>query len=174
MNLLTRIATTLLLTMFIFPIEMSGKKIKQSLKVEKQTKQKVTTPTGSEGFEVNMNDDAAPELKEIREQLSGCAFTGYEKEGNSNHESFILVNPSEEVICGYRVRIDYLDMQNRMLHSRELKESCYVPAGETRKFDVKSWDPQHSYYYYLGNEPRRVAIPFQVVFTPISYWIERE
>lgn len=104
--------------------------------------------------------------------LKEVVFAGYDKEPNSSLESFILVNPSKHAITGYEVRIDYLDMQGRMLHSRTVKNSCMVPAGETRRFDLKSWDPQHTYYYYLGNEPKRVATPFKVAFYPLTIWIE--
>lgn len=151
-----------------------AKKIKSSLKIEKDKANGKGETTKFEGRCINLSDSTELTLSAdslLFEGLKIVNFAGYDKEPNSNKESFIMVNPSNNCITGYKVRIDYLDMQGRMLHSRELTEQCIVPAGETRRFDTKSWDLQHTYYYYLGNEPKRVATPFQVVFTPLAFWI---
>ena len=100
------------------------------------------------------------------------SFAGYEKEANASKESFIVSNASDTTIVGCEIRLDYLDMKHRMLHSRTLKVPCNLPPGESRKLDIKSWDTQHTYYYYLGNEPKKVATPYQVSFTLLSYWVE--
>ncbi|MCH5240606.1 MAG: hypothetical protein J1F38_10315 [Muribaculaceae bacterium] len=170
-----------------FPIQVSGKKIKNSFKIEKEKKtDKKRDKRGEdqvfEGIEIPMNDTvgsfqlhfAGIEKEDsdiLVQQIRKCGFAGYDKEPNSDVESFILINNSENPITGYDVRIDYLDMEGRMLHSRRVKEGCYVPAGETRRFDIKSWDKQRTYYYYLGNSPRRVATPYQVRFSPQYLWI---
>ena len=163
----------------------SAKKIKNSFKVDKENRISKKDSSLIQGLEVNLGDsltDTRPdralvdslitdeELKKLKE----TGFAGYDKEPNSNLESFLLVNPTALLITGYEVRIDYLDMQGRMLHSRVIKETCYVPPGETRRFDIKTWDRQHTYYYYLGNEPKKVATPFQVKFYPQKIWIQQE
>lgn len=174
-----RIRTTflILLLLLIFTPDIEGKKIKTSLKVEKNTNSgKFSSADFMEGREIMVADTCATGREDagLRQEMRKCSFAGYEKEANSNRESFIVINDSENLITGFKVRIDYLDMQGRMLHSRELKEKCFVPAGENRKIDVGSWDKQKTYYYYLGNAPKKIATPYQVSFTPLSLWIEEK
>lgn len=161
----------LLIGLTVLTIE--GKKVKNSLKIEKESKVNKSESQIS-GREIILADtlSSTPAFEDLIKNLTMISFSGYDKEPNSNLESFFIVNPSGKTITGMEVRIDYLDMQNRMIHSRTIKDNCYVPAGETRRFDFKSWDTQHTYYYYLGNEPKRVATPFKVKIKPISYWIE--
>lgn len=155
-----------------------AKKIKHSFSIEK-SKDNDSKSAHKRGLpfigrEINLTDSsdpASPLHSALLEQLKECSFAGYDKEPNSNIESFIFINSSHSMITGYRVRIDYLDMKGRMLHSREIKDTCSVPPNQTRRFDIKSWDKQHTYYYYLGNRPKRVATPFQVKFTPFSFWV---
>ncbi|MCH5231011.1 MAG: hypothetical protein J1F43_04370 [Muribaculaceae bacterium] len=167
------------LSLSTMPVE--AKKIKNSFTIEKKkpgkSSQKDKPTEDFEGMEINLKDsiqNSDSRIQELLPSLRKCSFAGYDKEPNSNLESFILVNTTDQPILGYDVRIDYLDMQGRMLHSRNIRQKCLVPPGETRRFDIKSWDPQHVYYYYLGNEPKRVATPFQVKFTPLSLWIPED
>ena len=166
----------LLIFAFVFIPEMQGKKIRSNLRIDKsradvlQRNDKVSI-----GTEINLTDTATyenPEIEELVKRLRIIDFAGYDKEPNSDKESFILVNKSNETIKGFLVRIDYLDMKGRMIHSREIKEECLVPSEESRRFDIRSWDKQRTYFYYLGNEPKKVATPFQVKFIPLKYWIE--
>lgn len=152
--------------------ELEAKKIKNTLTVGKTQKKEQKIIQEKEGRELNLLDSIIPiddkcELMELKK----ISFVGYEKEPNSSMESFIIMNPGSERILGFKVKIDYLDMKGRMLHSRIIEEDCEVPSGENRKFDIGSWDKQHTYYYYLGNSPKKVATPFKVVFNPISYRI---
>ena len=164
----------LILMVILIPFMVEGTKVKNSFKIEKEQKKGKNIEDGiPEGREVILSDTVVltPEDSLIYHKLETVSFAGYDKEANSVKESFILVNSSDHLISGFEVRIDYLDMQGRMLHSRIIKEKCFVPPGETRRLDIKSWDVQHTYYYYLGNEPKRVATPFQVSFKPQRYWI---
>lgn len=167
----------------VFIPTMEAKKIKNSFRIdkEKKTSSKGEEPAHIEGVEINLTDSLCsdgqqpiddPRLMEVREQLRKCYFSGYDKEISSNVESFILTNTIGRPIKGFKVRIDYLDMQGRMLNSRTVRLACDVPPAESRRFDIKGWDKQHTYYYYLGNQPKRVATPFQVTFYPLSFWIE--
>ena len=162
----------LILLLFLgFVPPASARKVKQTFKIEKSAggsrkEGKKLKPQDFEGREISA-DDSLEWTGKIRE----ISFVGYDKEPNSNKESFLLVNPSDKKVLGYKVKIDYLDLQGRMLHSRIIEETCEVPAGETRRIDIPSWDTQHTYYYYLGNEPKRVATPFKVVFEPLSFRI---
>lgn len=164
-----------LLIVFCGFVDSEAKKVRSSLRIEKQSKSKTTVGKDIEGRKINLNDSVSTSdlfLMELMPQLRNCRFTGYEKEVNSGKETFILNNLTDRAIKGFTVKIDYLDMKGRMLHSQTITESCDIPKGETRRFNIKSWDEQHSYYYYRGNEPRKVATPFQVKFHPISFWVE--
>ena len=150
-----------------------GKKIRHSLKIEKETKEISTRrEENPSGRKICLADTIGiiQEDKEMIEELKKVSFAGYDKEANSSQESFVLINASGVGITGYEVKIEYLDMQDRMLHSRTLKKRCDVPGGESRRFDIKSWDTQHTFYYYLGNEPKKVATPYKVMFYPLTFW----
>ena len=158
-------------------LHMEARRIKESFKIEKKKKSE-TKKTSEEitGLEIILDnerqgpfpDTISPDYK----RDYAVTFAGYDKEHNSSVESFMLVNSGEKGINGFEVKIDYLDMKGRMLHSRTIKQACFVPPQQTRRFDIKSWDTQHTYYYYLGNTPKRVATPFLVEFTPLKIWID--
>ena len=153
--------------MLITPVLITAdaRKIKNTFRIEKNSERNSTAgKVKIEGRELNSDN--------LPEDLKKCSFSGYDKEATSSRESFIVSNPSEKILTGFKVKINYLDMQGRMLHSRIVEESCIVPPGESRRIDIKSWDTQHVFYYHLGNEPRRVATPFQVEFKPVSFFIE--
>ena len=160
--------------LFYGSMKCDAKKIRNSFTIEKTAGSKTNgrNNTKIKGIKVNLSDTVL--IKECDLQgIQGLNFAGYDKEPNSTKESFILVNPTNKTIKGYEVKIDYLDMQNRMLHSKVHRQSCEVPPGENRRFDLSSWDLQRTYYYYLGNEPKKVATPFKVAFTPLTIWIEQ-
>lgn len=155
--------------------ELGAKKIKNSFRIDKNVGSSHRNIVEIEGEEMILADSLInlnPEYQKVLHELKECYFSGFDKEANSNIESFLLVNNSSKTITGFEVKIDYLDMKDRMFHSRTIRESCDIPAGESRKIDINGWDKQHTYYYYLGNQPRRVATPFKVAFTPLSYWIQ--
>lgn len=165
----------LLVLSLIFGLQTSdGKKIKNSFTIPKSKTIKAKEET-IKGIKIELSDSLQNFQSESEVQMSdfrGINFAGYDKEPNSAVESFVLVNPTPSAILGFEVKIDYLDMQDRMLHSRNYKTACFIPGGETRRFDIKSWDSQNTYYYYLGNAPKRVATPFKVTFTPLAVWVE--
>lgn len=151
------------------------KKIKQSLKVKKETA--VNPVTGEDyipGKKIDLSENnSLVEPDSISGKYIGqLRFSGYEKEINSKKESFLISNNSHDLIHGLKVRIVYLDMNGRMFHSRETSNKCNLPQGETRKIDIPSWDNQNTYFYYLGNEPKKVATPFKVEIIPLAVWIE--
>lgn len=153
---------------------IEAKKVKNTLIVKKDKKTSGQI-IESEGYEINIADSLASDsvvVSDTMTTLRKVSFAGYDKEPNSNLESFMIINPSSLTIIGFEVKVNYLDMQDRMLHSRIIKENCEVPPGETRRMDIKTWDKQHAYYYYLGNRPKRVATPFKVEFIPLSYLIK--
>lgn len=100
---------------------------------------------------------------------SKIRFYGFDKTISSSSESFFIVNGLNFDINGLNILITYLDMNGRMLHSREVSlEECDLPAGETRRFDLKSWDTQKSFYFHQSVKPRRQATPFDVKISLLS------
>lgn len=150
-----------------FSTNLYGKKIKNTLAIGKETRNKTSEKSAIEGTEIRFNETS----DSVAQSLAGISFYGFDKEPNSNIESFILINPSNLEILGFEVKIVYLDMKDRMIHSRTVKEDCIVPPGESRRIDIPTWDKQHTYYYYLGNEPKKVATPFKVTFEPLAFRI---
>lgn len=150
-----------------------AKKIRSSFKIEKARKSEKKEDLFI-GKEMSVQESMGSEgqLPDSLCLLKLITFAGYEKEPGSSLESFILINSSDQTVTAFKVRIDYMDMKNRMLHSRIVSEPCNVPPSESRRFDIKSWDTQHTYYYHLGNAPKRIATPYKVSFTPVSFWIE--
>lgn len=169
----------LILIALFTPFEtIKAKKIKQSLKIkkEKTDKSKIDKEDNSVKT-INIGDSTLILSTDgfikafFPEQVS---FAGYEKEANSTLESFIVVNKSSATITGFTVEIAYQDMQGRMLHRRKVELVCEIPENQSRKFDIKSWDKQRTYYYYRGNSPRKTATPYKVEFIPVSFQIRNQ
>lgn len=172
---LLKISFLFLLSLMIPGNEAYSKKIKQSLKVEKQGNKRNSRNTENVSeIEINILDSINTGDVPLNLKVEKVKFAGYEKEVNANSETFLVINDNEEAIIRFKVRIIYKDMQGRMLHSREITEKCMIPAHETRKLDISSWDKQHTYYYYLGNEPKKTATPYKVEFQPLSIWIAHQ
>lgn len=100
--------------------------------------------------------------------LPGIRFYGFDKTVGSSIESFFISNGLEETLAGVEVEITYLDMKGRQLHKRSVKIDCDIPAGETKRTDVKSWDTQKSFYFHQSVKPKRQATPFDVRLSLIS------
>ena len=179
----------LLLSIFILVFSHSdAKKIKQSLKIDKEkkatTKKNQKTSSGKNAGSVSSekdygiridaeaNDTVWLELTPMRPfVVAGVIFAGYDKSINATKESIHVTNNSGHRLRAVTFQISYLDMKGRMLHSREVTQKCDVPDKETRKLDFPTWDTQKSFYYHLGQEPHRVAAPYDVRLRPIAFFI---
>ena len=158
------------------PYDSYSKKIKQSLKVktEKSGKKGNKTDSDSSGELITVDicdTDSATFVKDsilYSIPLSAIRFAGYDKTLTSAKESFHIINETPYHIMGMTIRIVYKDMKDRMLHSRDVAIEKEIPHDETRKIDIPSWDSQKSFYYYLSNEPKRVAAPYKITITPIT------
>lgn len=99
---------------------------------------------------------------ETVDSIAGLSLYGYDKPLNASAESFYAVNGSGSDIVMLTVEFTYFDMKGRQLHKAEHTLRCDIPAGETRKLSVPTWDRQHSLYYYKSTVPRRSATPYSV------------
>lgn len=171
--------------------DAQGRKIRTTHKIEKKTSPKKETRKSSESKprpdsdsmnrsdSASMNRSSADSMNKlvadsVAFDLKNVSFSGYDKTVSSSKESFLITNHNAEAIEAIEVKITYLDMKGRMLHSREVRVSCYVPAGETRKADISSWDTQRTYYYHLGPAPKKVATPYKVKITPLRAVFEEQ
>lgn len=93
-------------------------------------------------------------------------LSGFDKALSSHRESFFVENKLDSAdIVWLSLTIDYLDTSGRQLHRRRARFRCDIPAGETRRIDIPTWDKQGVYYYRKSEPRRRVqasAAPFEV------------
>lgn len=109
--------------------------------------------------------DSMPISNEIAEKIQ---FYGFDKTISSSSESFFIVNGLDMPLSGMEIEISYFDMKGRQLNSQNVKIDCDIPAGETRRLDIKSWDIQKSFYYFQSAKPKRQATPFDVKIKLLS------
>lgn len=108
---------------------------------------------------------------ELRDTVTGAladsivAFSGYEKTLSATRETLFITNRGEAPVEALSFDIAYHDRAGRLLHSRRVDLNCYIPAGETRRVDFRSWDTQKSFYFSGGPRPRVSAIPYTVAIT---------
>lgn len=104
-------------------------------------------------------------------RLEQISFSGYDKNQNSDKESFFITNNTDRTLTAISLYVDYATPDGRQLHRRFLKLRCAIPAGETRKADIQTWDTQHSFYYIKSNPSRHVGNSYTVTFDPIAYYL---
>lgn len=93
-------------------------------------------------------------------------FCGYEKALNASRETIFIQNLTDTTILAICLTIEYLDSSKRSIHKRSLRLQTDIPPHQTRRYDLKSWDTQKSYYYINGSKPRKTATPYDVTITP--------
>ncbi|MBJ2198518.1 MAG: hypothetical protein HFJ90_09825 [Muribaculaceae bacterium] len=106
--------------------------------------------------------------------LDQIVFTGFDKNQYNAKESFFIINKTDRELTGVSLYIEYITPDRRQLHKRFLKLTCSIPAGETRKADIQSWDTQKSFYYYKSNPSKRKGNPFDVKFDIIAYYLRAD
>lgn len=90
-------------------------------------------------------------------------FSGYEKTLRSSKESFFITNRSDSTVNRLAIEITYKDIKGRPLDTRQVEFDVYLPAGETRRVDLSSWDKQNVFYYHRSPMPRSTrATPYRV------------
>lgn len=98
-------------------------------------------------------------------------FTGYEKTSSADYESFLIHNHTPYFVAGVLIEITYFSTDGRMLHRRTSEIPCFIPPHETRKSDLRSFDPQHSYHYVESSAGRNGAFPYKVTLRTLSLWL---
>lgn len=90
--------------------------------------------------------------------------SGFEKTLRSNIESFFVTNNTDSALSRLHLTIEYLDTSDRQLHRRSEPVVADIPAGQTRRIEIRSFDRQATFYYYLSAVPRTraTATPFKV------------
>lgn len=105
-------------------------------------------------------------------RLDQVVFSGFDKNQSSAKESFFIINNTDRTLTGITLYIDYNTPDGRQLHKQFLKLSCSIPAGQTRKVDIPSWDTQRSFYYYKSQANKKhPGNSFDVRFDPIAYYL---
>ena len=106
--------------------------------------------------------------------LDSVIFTGFDKPASGDKETFLITNRGRLSLTAFTLQITYLTVDGRLLHRRSLTQQCFIPAGETRKIDIASFDRQGSYYYINSRPGRNGAYPFTVSFLPLRlYFLKR-
>lgn len=71
--------------------------------------------------------------------------------------------------------MNYLTLDSTQIHRAWREIDCDIEPGKTEKIDVKSWDTQKSFYYYLSDAPKyRRATPYTVIFDPVTIYLRRK
>lgn len=167
-----------LLLLFTSVNYAEGRKIRQTLKtydVSKNKNAKKSSVNNSDLLTIEVSPCDTVAISEASFSgdflASNVRFSGYDKHATANKESIHVINGTPHTLKTIIIKIIYKDMQGRMLHSREVVIKCDIPPAETRKIDFPTWDKQHSFYYYLSNEPKRVASPYKIDIIPQSFTI---
>lgn len=92
---------------------------------------------------------------------------GFEKPLRAMRESMFVTNGSSLHIATVRLTIDYLDTLGRQLHRAVHDIDVDLPAGQTRRVEIPSFDRSGVFYYRASALPRGVrrATTFDVAVT---------
>lgn len=105
---------------------------------------------------------------------SPVRLSGYDKPLKSRIETLFATNLTYDTIRSITLRITYLDMHRRQLHSATHTLTVTIPPQSTRQIAFRSWDRQQSFYYILSARPRiGTATPYNVTCTPLSIVTDR-
>lgn len=115
-------------------------------------------------------DDSENE-PDAKYSLNQVTFSGFDKKLNSGNESFFITNGTDRIMSSIMLDIEYLTPDGRQLHKQFHELKCNLPPGETRKFDIKSWDTQHSFYYVKSAPEKAKGSPFIVRFYPLAFYL---
>lgn len=155
----------LLLTALCVIPSVQARKIKTRHSITKVTAKALEQETSGRDKIFSAASDSILFCDSIRPAIR---FYGFDKTVGSNMESFFITNGSDISIKRMEIEIIYTDMKGRQLHKRTHSLDCDFPAGETQRFDIKSWDTQKSFYFHQSVKPKRQATPFNVKINLLS------
>lgn len=101
-------------------------------------------------------------------------FYGYEKTLRSNRETMFVSNTGAREIGAIYFSISYFDTSGRLLHRARHRRHISIPAGETRRLDIPSWDKQFTFYYTGSPKPRVSAIPYTISISADTLLLTRQ
>ena len=110
-----------------------------------------------------------------RDTLCPVRAAGYDKPLNSRYETLHLSNLTDSLtILAVGLRIDYIDLDGRTLHSRTAEVRTVIPPLSTRLGRFRSWDSQQSFYYVNGRRPRTDRVtPYDIALS-IEYIVKEK
>ena len=153
------------LSAFSSPFAMNARKIKTSHPIKNvksyanlNDKLQADSIITAESDSILFADSILPKIR----------FYGFDKTVMSSVESFFISNTLDSDVKKIEVSITYYDMKGRQLHKKNAAIDCVIPAGETMRTDIKTWDTQKSFYFYQSVKPKRQATPFDVKIELLS------
>lgn len=164
-HLILWLSFTILSLIFITnPAEARKIKTKHPIAKQSATSIKSNNSETSDSI-ISLTTDSLTFTEKIRPNIH---FYGFDKTATSNLESFFISNGLDNTITGMEIEITYFDLKGRQLHKRKVSIDCSIPAGETMRTDIKSWDNQKSFYFHKSAKPKRQATPFNVKIELLS------
>lgn len=117
------------------------------------------------------SDDIFTIFANTPDSIHNCSMdmiriSGYDKRPRAIKESFFITNLSPYHLLSLSLTIEYKSMSGTQMNLRRITLPCYIPSKQTRKFDISSWDPQLSFYYFRSERGKVDATPYQVSITP--------
>lgn len=129
---------------------------------------KVTAPTTSKKHKtekLKIKTDTHTEMAKIAGKLT---FMAYDKKTGAAKETFFIDNGSDTNLSGLELEISYFNSAGKLIHKRTVEISQPLPAKETRKVDIVSWDTQKSYHYVNSISSSKGSTPYTVRFKVLS------
>lgn len=155
----------LFLAVFTYPIATYARKIKTSHPIRNIKPNAIGIDNLHTDSIISAESDSILFFKKIQPKIR---FYGFDKTVGSSIESFFISNNLDSDVERMEVSITYYDMKGRQLHKRATGIDCIIPAGETMRTDIKSWDTQKSFYFYQSVMPKRQSTPFDVKIELLS------
>ena len=104
------------------------------------------------------------------ERIAGkLNFIAYDKKTNASKETFFIDNGSDLSLSGLEIEISYFNKSGKQIHKRKVEISQLIPAKESRKVDIASWDTQKSFHYVNSTPSSKGSTPYTVRFRVLSY-----
>lgn len=106
------------------------------------------------------------EFDSVRNNLT---FMGYDKKTSAAKETFFVDNSSDTSLSALELEISYYNSTGKLIHKRKVEIKENLPAKETRKVDIPSWDTQKSYHYEKSVPSTKGSTPYTVKFKVVSF-----